>query len=67
MTLKITPEPSPEELVAITAAITAAVHFRSAADLVSAPVQLRPSRWARQGRHESMRGLRRQDAGENGT
>jgi len=53
----ITPEPSPEELAAIVAALTTAVSNRRAADVVSARSTPTPSRWSRQGRRDAMRGL----------
>ncbi len=52
--ISIKPEPTPEELVAITAAIAATV--RSNVPIAAPPV-IEPSRWARQGRLEAIRGL----------
>jgi hypothetical protein len=62
ITISITPEPSPEELAAITAALAAAVAMQGARDdanhgsSVDVPSS---SRWARQGRLDAMRGLDR--------
>jgi len=63
--ISITPEPTPEELVAITAAVTAAAFQAGVVDchsdeggIVSRP---EPSRWARQGRRDAIRGLDRID------
>ncbi|MBA3274331.1 MAG: hypothetical protein H0T72_00950 [Chloroflexia bacterium] len=64
--ISITPDPTPEELAAIVAAITAAVrkHARcSPPGQIHAPES---SRWSRQGRHEAMRGIDRQGAGGSG-
>jgi len=58
MTIAITPEPTPEELVVITAAIAAVVREGTGAlpdDTASDRTQ--PSRWAHHGRAEAMRGL----------
>jgi hypothetical protein len=58
MVISIKPEPTPEELAAITAAITTAV--RSIAPAVTPPA-LAPSRWLRQGRRDAMRGIEREE------
>jgi len=57
MTVTVTPEPTPEELAAIVAAVTAALNGRRAAGPVSTLKSPRPSRWAHQGRLDAMRGL----------
>ena len=56
--ISIRPEPTPEELVAIVAAVTSALEQTA----VAPEPEVRPvSRWARQGRLDAMRGLDRDD------
>jgi hypothetical protein len=55
LTFSISPEPSPDELAAIVAAVSAALHHR--ANVPTPEAASRTSRWARQGRLEAMRGL----------
>ncbi|MGI8963831.1 MAG: acyl-CoA carboxylase subunit epsilon [Thermomicrobiales bacterium] len=52
--LTITPTPSPEELAAITSAVSAALHATTPA---AGPQPPEPSRWSRQGRLDAMGGL----------
>ena len=54
--ISIKPEPSPEEMAVITAAVAAAVRsLPQASEALAKPV----ARWARQGRVDAMRGLDR--------
>jgi len=53
--IAIRPEPSPEELAAITAAVTAALRLRATTQPADGPPA--GSRWARQGRTEAMQRL----------
>jgi hypothetical protein len=67
MLISIRPEPTPEEMAAIVAAIAVALRedptlalwagSRSSPTFGTAPVLSQPSRWARQGRLEAMRGM----------
>jgi hypothetical protein len=52
--ISIRPTPSPEELAAITLAVSAALHATTPA---AGPPPPEPSRWSRQGRLEAMGGL----------
>lgn len=54
----ITPEPTPEELAAIVAAISVAT-ARDGTPALPYDPSGRASRWSRQGRREAMRGLDR--------
>ena len=56
--ITITPEPAPEELAAIVAAVTAAI-LREGTRALPYESGAGSSRWSRQGRHEAMRGLDR--------
>lgn len=58
MVLTIKPQPSLEELAAITAAVTSALRSLHPVETLKEPD---PSRWARQGRLEAMSGLERDD------
>lgn len=64
-TITIQPEPTPEELVAIVSAVTAAL--REGPRALPYDDQTRrcsqPSRWAKQGRLDAMRGLDREGSG----
>lgn len=68
--ITIYPEPTPEELAAIVAAVTAALNSRMAAvpslrGIISASPLSQTSRWARRGRLDAMRGLDRDDIERN--
>ena len=55
--MTITPEPSPEELAAIVAAVTAAMRAQEAAAMATPSPPPETSRWARAGRLEAVRRL----------
>ncbi len=58
--ITITPEPTLEELAVIVSAVTSALREGTQALPYESVDRRQPSRWARQGRHEAMRGVDRE-------